>query len=70
MWYPNLQSAIRPVLQCKDLLPERLTMKLKVCNDKAQHGLVTENQHNIDPLFEPTCSLTEPPSFNTTSRPE
>jgi hypothetical protein len=29
------------------------------CNDKAQHGLLTENHYNIDPLSEPSCSSTE-----------
>lgn len=30
------------------------------CNNYAKHGLVKENYHNTDPMFEPTHSLTEP----------
>jgi hypothetical protein len=66
--YQNLPLALRLVLHSDDLPIPRLPETWSIddenesdvkCTDNAQHGLLMENQYDIDVLFEPPCSRTK-----------
>jgi hypothetical protein len=66
--YPNLPSAIRLDLHSKDLPVPRPPDTWSVndedesyvkYNDEVQYGLLKEDQEGVDPLLEPSCSLTK-----------
>jgi hypothetical protein len=67
--YPDLSSAIRPLLLSEDLPVPKLLETWSVhyenesdvkCNDEAQHGLLFENHHDVDSPSEPSCLSTDP----------